>query len=69
MVFVSACECVTCVKVSHRFRKLSFGYVSPNLIRSSQVAQRILEQQRDFLFRLGVVEQRVALLVDKRRRI
>ena len=46
-----------------------FLVISPNLIRSSQVAQRILEQQRDFLSRLGVVEQRVALLVDKRRRI
>ena len=49
--------------------KLNFGCVSPHFILRIHVTQRILEQQRDFLSRLGVVEQRVALLVDKRRRI
>ena len=53
--------------MSHRFRKLSFGYVSPNLIRMSQVAQRILEKLRDFLDRLCGMEQAVAVVVYERR--
>ena len=53
------------VKVS----KLDFDHVTPHIILRIHVTQRILEQQHDFLSRLGVVEQRVALLVDKRRRI
>ena len=53
------------VKVS----ELDFDNASPHFILRIHVTQRILEQQRDFLSRLGVVEQRVALLVDTRRRI
>ena len=59
------CESEKSVFVS----KLNFGCVSPHFILRIHVTQRILEQQRDFLSRLGVVEQRVALLVDTRRRI
>ena len=53
------------VKVS----KLDFDNVSPHIILRTHATQRVLEEQRDFLSRLGIVEQRVALLVDKRRRI
>ena len=38
-------------------------------VRGIDIGEGVLKQQRDLLFRLGVVEQRVALLVDKRRRI
>ena len=40
-----------------------------DLVRCVHFDERIVKKQRDFLSRLGVVEQRVALLVDKRRRI
>ena len=59
------CESEKSVFVS----KLNFRCASPHFVLRIHATQRILEQQRDFLSRLGVVEQRVALLVDKRRRI
>ena len=58
------------VRVRHvKVSKLDFDNVSSHIILRTHATQRVLEEQRDFLSRLGVVEQRVALLVDKRRRI